>query len=237
MCYQCSFKYALIHFHTLQNYLGHSINAPTGRWQKNKDVHWYGRDLKSEEVERAEEIRKIKEAEAEALSVALYVTLTSYVFLPVRVFFSFDYRGFGPAQKTLAGADASPSASTAGGALKTSPSDTQRNQEKEARRQRKAERKEEKRARKERRRAERVVHDDHDYDHSRPHRRDRSRSRSRSPRRRTRDEDFDNFHYSRRPRTRSISPPRQRRSRSRDRLSYNGSRREQDWGSDRRRRD
>ncbi|KAH9993525.1 kinase phosphorylation protein-domain-containing protein [Russula vinacea] len=63
-----------------ENYLGHSINAPTGRWQKNKDVHWYNRDQKSSEEERAEEIRKVKEAEAEALSVAL---------------------GFGPSKKEL----------------------------------------------------------------------------------------------------------------------------------------
>jgi Multiple myeloma tumor-associated len=56
-----------------QNYLGHSINAPTGRWQKNKDVHWYNRDLSQTEVEKAEEIRKIKEAEADALAVALCV--------------------------------------------------------------------------------------------------------------------------------------------------------------------
>jgi hypothetical protein len=58
--------------HLPQNYLGHSINAPTGRWQKNKDVHWYNRDANTTSDERAEEIRKIKEAEAEALSVALY---------------------------------------------------------------------------------------------------------------------------------------------------------------------
>ncbi|KAF9069204.1 kinase phosphorylation protein-domain-containing protein [Rhodocollybia butyracea] len=57
-----------------ENYLGHSINAPTGRWQKNKDVHWYNRDLKDSEFERLEEIRKIKEAEADALAVALGFT-------------------------------------------------------------------------------------------------------------------------------------------------------------------
>ncbi|KAJ3899266.1 kinase phosphorylation protein-domain-containing protein [Lentinula edodes] len=64
-----------------ENYLGHSINAPTGRWQKNKDVHWYSRDLKDSEAERLEEIRKIKEAEADALAVALYVALLSFVFV------------------------------------------------------------------------------------------------------------------------------------------------------------
>ncbi len=64
----------------VQNYLGHSTNAPTGRWQKNKDIHWYSRDIKSSEEERAEEIRKVKEAEAEALSVALCVTYISFFF-------------------------------------------------------------------------------------------------------------------------------------------------------------
>ncbi|KAL6299749.1 kinase phosphorylation protein-domain-containing protein [Sparassis latifolia] len=56
-----------------ENYLGHSINAPTGRWQKNKDIHWYNREVKQTQAQRDEEIRKIKEQEAEALSEALYV--------------------------------------------------------------------------------------------------------------------------------------------------------------------
>ncbi|KAE9407781.1 hypothetical protein BT96DRAFT_809238 [Gymnopus androsaceus JB14] len=59
-----------------ENYLGHSINAPTGRWQKNKDVHWYNRDLKDSELQRLEEIRKVKEAEADALAVALCVIIS-----------------------------------------------------------------------------------------------------------------------------------------------------------------
>ncbi|KAI0784696.1 kinase phosphorylation domain-containing protein [Abortiporus biennis] len=54
-----------------ENYLGHSINAPTGRWQKNKDVHWYSRDKNTDEEARLEEIRRVKEAEAEALAAAL----------------------------------------------------------------------------------------------------------------------------------------------------------------------
>ena len=69
-----------------KNYLGHSINAPTGRWQKNKDVHWYNRDKNDSQDQRAEEIRTIKEAEAEALSIALYVP-------PVVHFTSPDTRG------------------------------------------------------------------------------------------------------------------------------------------------
>ena len=60
---------------TLQHYLGHSINAPTGRWQKNKDVHWYNREKKDTEAERLEEIRKIKQLEAEALGAVLCVSI------------------------------------------------------------------------------------------------------------------------------------------------------------------
>ena len=55
----------------LQHYLGHSINAPTGRWQKNKDVHWYNRDKNDSDEAKILELTKIKEAEREAMSIAL----------------------------------------------------------------------------------------------------------------------------------------------------------------------
>lgn len=65
-----------------ENYLGHSLMAPVGRWQKGRDLSWYakGDDEKGENGEtagekrireRKEEISRIKEAEEDALATAL----------------------------------------------------------------------------------------------------------------------------------------------------------------------
>jgi hypothetical protein len=57
-----------------ENYLGHSLMAPVGRWQRNKDLTWYSKadsSKMSAEDERQEEIRRIKEAEQDALAAAL----------------------------------------------------------------------------------------------------------------------------------------------------------------------
>ncbi|KAG2366294.1 kinase phosphorylation protein-domain-containing protein [Suillus spraguei] len=133
-----------------ENYLGHSINAPTGRWQKNKDVHWYNRDNKNES-EREEEIRKIKEAEAEALSAAL---------------------GFAAAPSGSTPVAKLPSS------IQSGPADTlavDDGKEKEEKRRKKAERREQKKARKEAHRESRHA----DYEHR--SRRDRTHSRSPKP--------------------------------------------------------
>ncbi|KAF2097056.1 hypothetical protein NA57DRAFT_57663 [Rhizodiscina lignyota] len=60
-----------------ENYLGHSLMAPVGRWQKNRDLSWYSKGDVDEEAKlseadrRKEEIRKIKEAEEDAMATAL----------------------------------------------------------------------------------------------------------------------------------------------------------------------
>lgn len=63
-----------------EHYLGHSLMAPVGRWQKGRDLNWYtkadteatGEDpVEREARERREEIKQVKEAEEDALARAL----------------------------------------------------------------------------------------------------------------------------------------------------------------------
>ena len=61
--------------------------APAGRWQKNRgahallgiqsdrvDVTWYNKDKAGAEDERRKEIKRIKRAEEDALSIALCIS-------------------------------------------------------------------------------------------------------------------------------------------------------------------
>ncbi|EMR10438.1 hypothetical protein PNEG_01154 [Pneumocystis murina B123] len=58
-----------------ENYLGHSLRAPVGRWQKGRDLTWYTKNKKEVSTAslsaRDEEIKLIKQAEKDALAEAL----------------------------------------------------------------------------------------------------------------------------------------------------------------------
>lgn len=65
--------------HHRENYLGHSIFAPTGRWQNHKDVNWYNKDTGNDESaqqaskdaaveKRRQELMNIKMREEEEMN-------------------------------------------------------------------------------------------------------------------------------------------------------------------------
>ncbi|KAF8928544.1 hypothetical protein BGZ47_001538 [Haplosporangium gracile] len=60
-----------------ENYLGNSLLAPVGRWQKGRDLTWYAKDNSGSSdadgqlAKKQAEIQSIKDAEAEAMAEAL----------------------------------------------------------------------------------------------------------------------------------------------------------------------
>ncbi|XP_075922290.1 multiple myeloma tumor-associated protein 2 isoform X2 [Petromyzon marinus] len=56
-----------------ENYLGNSLMAPVGRWQKGKDLSWFAKDKDGANrvLSRQEELAAVKQAEEEALMTAL----------------------------------------------------------------------------------------------------------------------------------------------------------------------
>ncbi len=52
-------------------YLGSSVKAPHGRWQKNKDLNWYHKEKQSAASVDRDEVANLKRLEAEAMQQAL----------------------------------------------------------------------------------------------------------------------------------------------------------------------
>jgi hypothetical protein len=59
-------------------YLGHSVKALQGRWQKGKDVYWYTRDKQGDDRALQDELKAVKEREEQAMMEASKCTAKNF---------------------------------------------------------------------------------------------------------------------------------------------------------------
>ena len=54
-----------------ENYLGHSVNAPVGRWLKNTEVNWYSKNTAAANAAIEEEKIRMRQLDEDLLNEAL----------------------------------------------------------------------------------------------------------------------------------------------------------------------
>ncbi|KAF1961121.1 hypothetical protein CC80DRAFT_513093 [Byssothecium circinans] len=203
-----------------ENYLGHSLMAPVGRWQQGRDLNWYAKGDDSAESQQsaaeklAEEKRKVKEAEEDAMLRAMGLPV------PDRASTNANLTPLG---EKAQGADVDKAIDEK--AKEGDRDEKKREKAEKTRKHRDGENRE--RRRRHRSRSRSRDHRDRRRDRSRSRDgrrdrhgddgdrdRDRRRRRSRSREHRGREDHYEHRKYNERPRSRSRDRDRRRRSRS-----------------------
>uniref|UniRef100_A0A8C4TJW9 Multiple myeloma tumor-associated protein 2-like N-terminal domain-containing protein n=1 Tax=Erpetoichthys calabaricus TaxID=27687 RepID=A0A8C4TJW9_ERPCA len=74
-----------------ENYLGNSLMAPVGRWQKGKDLTWYAKEKATEgTMSKQAELRSVQQAEQDAMMAALWISALKWKVMAGFISLSYD---------------------------------------------------------------------------------------------------------------------------------------------------